>query len=205
MTSYRNMVRLLVLFFFIAMIICGCASKPYLDLTYQLPAPSASQKGNLVCLTVKDARQNKTLFSNAAKKEFQNFNGLFNLSIVDINKKQSQLGTYKIEELFQKTLGKRMQNMGIKVQKGCLDQKPVMQVDIKKFKIDIVNHRWKASVGYEAIFTRDGKKKVKETISGNAERIKIVGSKAAQSVVEELFTDMINRLDINRLFDQSIL
>jgi ABC-type uncharacterized transport system auxiliary subunit len=205
MTSDRNMVRLLVLFFFITMIICGCASKPYLDLTYQLPAPSASQKGNLVCLTVKDTRQNKTLFSNAAKKEFQNFNGLFNLSIVDIHKNQSQLGTYKIEELFQKTLAKRMQNMGIKVQKRCMDQTPVMQVDIKTFKIDLVDHRWKASVGYDAIFTRDGKKKVKETITGNAERIKVVGSKAAQTVVEELFTDMINRLDINRLYDQSIL
>ena len=80
-----------------------------------------------------------------------------------------------------------------------------MQVEIKIFKIDLINRKWKANVSYETSLTADGKNIVKETVSGKAERVKLVGSKAAQEVVGDLFTDMINRLDINRLFDQLIL
>jgi uncharacterized lipoprotein YajG len=190
--------------FFGMMMIQACAKKPYIDLTYQLPAPSASQAGKQVCLSVVDSRQERELFSNTAKKEFENFTGFFNLTVVGIDKKRSQIGAYELEQLFQKTLEQRLQNMGVDVLKACDGQYPTIQVTIKTFKIDLADRKWKAQVSYETSLTTDGKNFIKESVTGKADRVKIVGSKAAQTVVGELFTDMINRLNINRLFDQSM-
>lgn len=193
-----------VLFFGMAMMIQGCAKKPYIDLNYQLPAPSASQKGKKVCLTITDKRQDPDLFGETAGKEFQNFTGFFNLTVVDTDQKSSQVGAFELEQLFQRAMEKRLQNMGIEVLSKCSDQQLAMQVTIKTFKINLANQRWKAQVSYEASLTADGKNFVKETVTGKGERVKLMGTKAAQTVVGELFSDMINRLDINRLFDQSM-
>lgn len=193
------------LFLLSAIMIQACAKQPYLEITYQLPAPSASQKGYEVYLMVKDNRKDTLLFGPAAQKEFQTFTGIYALTVVGVDKKRSTIGTYQLEQLFEKTLETRLQNMGVEVFKEHIDQKPVLQIDIKTFKIELVNHKWRANVAYEASLTADGKNIVKETVSGKAERVKLVGSKAAQRVVGELFSDIINRLDINRLFDQLIL
>lgn len=205
MMSFGNRFRVAVVICLGMMMIQTCAKKPYLELTYQLPAPSASQSGRKVCLSVVDARQDKELFGVNAQKEFPNFSGFFHLNVVTLDKKSSQIGAYELEQLFQKTLEKRLQNMGVDVLKKCSEQVPVMQVAIKAFKIDLVDRKWRAGVKYEAGLTADGNSFVKETVSGKAERVKLVGSKAGQTVAGELFTDMINRLNINRLFDQSML
>jgi len=182
----------------------ACAQKPYLELAYQLPAPTATQAGKKVCLKVNDVRKDKELFSENAKKEFQNFTGYFNLTIVSTDEKSTQVGAYELQQLFQKTMEKRLQNMGIDVLQECSGLQPIMQVDIKRFKIDLVERKWKARVAYEVSLTPDSKNIIKESVSGNAERGRLVGSKAAEKVVGELFTDMINRLNIDRLFDQGL-
>lgn len=200
--SFKYLCITLCLFLSVIMI-TSCAKQPYMEMAYNLPAPSASQIGSQVCLTVSDVRTDPELFGDAAQKEFQNFTGIYALTVVSVDKKRSSLGAYKLEELFQKTLEIRLENMGAEVLQACGEETPVMQVEIKTFKIELINRKWRANVAYIANLTADGKNIIKETVSGKAERIKLVGSKAAQRVVGELFTDMINRLDINRLFDQS--
>jgi hypothetical protein len=44
-----------------------------------------------------------------------------------------------------------------------------------------------------------------ETVVGNAERINIIGRKGADTVISEIFTDMLNRVDIVKLFAQAKL
>jgi hypothetical protein len=41
---------------------------------------------------------------------------------------------------------------------------------------------------------------VSETITGNAQRLKTIGSGGAEKVISELVTDMANKLDIAELF-----
>lgn len=200
MARFCEVIHLVFLLFLSMVMLQACAKKPYLELEYQLPAPSAALKASQTCLKVKDIREDPEIFGNAAKKEFENFSGFFSLSVVSVDKKRSQIGAYELAQLFQKTLEKRLQNMGVEVLKECAEGKPVLQAQVKIFKIDLVEGRWRADVSYEAGLTRDGKNIVKEAVSGKAERVKLVGGKAAQRVVGELFTDMINRLDIYRLF-----
>lgn len=188
----------------VSTLIQACAAKPYLAMSYQLPAPSASQIGKKACLTVADTRDSTEIFEDSARKVFKDFNGTFNLTVLSIDDKSRGYGNIELEMLFQKALEERLRNMGIEILSTCSDQQPSMRVEIKIFKINLSSHKWKAKVAYEASLTTDGRKTVKESVTGNAERVKLVGSKAAETAVAGLFTDVINRLDINRLFDQSM-
>ena len=42
-----------------------------------------------------------------------------------------------------------------------------------------------------------------ETISGSAERLKVMTKSDAEKVLSELLTDMANKLDVARLFQQA--
>ncbi len=180
----------------------ACAAKSYLEMTYQLPAQSAAQMGRKACLTVTDTRKTPEIFSSSAQKAYKNFSSFFNLTVLSIDEKSAHYGNVELEMLFQRALEERLQNMGVELLSSCSDQYPTLNVAVKTFQIDLIRRKWIANVAYEASLTVDRKKIVKESVAGKAERVKLVGSKAAQTVVEELFNDMINRLDINRLFDQ---
>ena len=58
---------------------------------------------------------------------------------------------------------------------------------------------------YEANLTKDSQIIARETVRGSAERVKIIGSREAEKVVGDLFSDILNRLDIEKLFEQAML
>ena len=55
-------------------------------------------------------------------------------------------------------------------------------------------------MSYQTKLLKDGNIILSETVSGKAERYKVVGSREAEKVIGELLTDMINQLDVQQLF-----
>jgi hypothetical protein len=60
-------------------------------------------------------------------------------------------------------------------------------------------------MSYEAKLIKDGTVLAAQIIEGEAERVKVMGRKEADTVTGEIFTDMVNRLDLSRLFQQAQL
>jgi hypothetical protein len=81
----------------------------------------------------------------------------------------------------------------------------VFQITINQFQINLIGQKWMADISYEASLTQDTQLVAREVVSGSAERLKMIGSGGAEKVIGEIFTDMINRLNIERLFQQAKL
>jgi hypothetical protein len=58
-------------------------------------------------------------------------------------------------------------------------------------------------MSYEAKLLKEGKVLATRTINGQAERFKLIGRDEADRAVGEIFTDMINRLDVLDLFQST--
>ena len=78
----------------------------------------------------------------------------------------------------------------------------VLRIDINQFRINLVGQKWMADVGFEAKLIEGQQTISRETVSASAQQVKIMGSAGAEEVIGEIFTDAINRLNIERLFDQ---
>jgi hypothetical protein len=78
-----------------------------------------------------------------------------------------------------------------------------MVIVLKEMVLDLFNRKWMVSIGYEAQLVKHGKAISKQMINGQAERLKVIGRKQADMVLTELFTDVVNRLDVPRLFQKA--
>jgi hypothetical protein len=58
-------------------------------------------------------------------------------------------------------------------------------------------------MAYEAKLQPGDTVRASQTVAGEAERAKILGVKQADQVMSELFTDMVNRLDLKGLIQKS--
>jgi len=188
------------------MVICfACAKKSYIDVDYHLPIAEGSLAGRTVFMETQDDRSDMEIFDQRAKAEFQHFTGLFALSLQLSDGQQKVLGAYELPKLFETALAQRLDRMGVKMAAQQTPGLPVFQIKIDRFKIKLVGRKWMADIRYEASLTRDGQLIAREVVSGSAERLKVMGSGGAEKVIGEIFTEMINRLNIERLFQQANL
>ncbi len=56
---------------------------------------------------------------------------------------------------------------------------------------------------YEAKLVKDRKELAKQMISGQGERLKLVGRRQADIILGEIFTDLVNKANMSRLFRQA--
>jgi hypothetical protein len=78
---------------------------------------------------------------------------------------------------------------------------PVVVIVVKKFFLDLVKHNWIGRIAYDAKLLVDGRVKVTRSIEGSARRLNALGRADADTLVGELFTDCVNRLDLHGLFE----
>ena len=189
-----------------AMAACiACAKKSYIDVDYRLPPAEASLAGRTVFMEIQDDRSETEIFDRRAKEQFQHFTGLFALILQLSDDDQKVLGAYELPQLFETALVQRLKTMGAGVAAERSAHIPVFLVKLSQFQIKLVGQKWMADIRYEASLTRDGQLIAREVVSGSAERLKVMGSGGAEKVIGEIFTEMINRLDIERLFQQAKL
>ncbi len=60
-------------------------------------------------------------------------------------------------------------------------------------------------MNYEAGLSVNSQVVAKESVNGESERVRIIGRKGADDNLSSLFTEIINRLDIHKLFQQAKL
>ena len=183
--------------------IVSCASIPELKVLYQLPPRSDQLKGKSVFLLVEDARKNKEILKQGAKKEFGNFVGNISLSVARHNESGFKIGLFEFAAMVKEGFKRRLENAGLKVMAKRSPGGPQLLIGINDFTLDLVGRKWKAKMGYEAKLIKDGQTLATQIIEGEGERHKLIGRKEADTVTGEIFTDMVNRLDLVRLFRQA--
>jgi hypothetical protein len=177
----------------------GCAGRSYLIVDYKVPPATSELSGQPFDLRVEDQRNSEKILSDDAARQFKAFKNRFSLAWIMEDKERILAGEHDILALFKTAFEKRLALMGTDHSSGGSSPAPVLTISLDKFTIDLKNHKWIASVGYRATLTEQGHTVAKERVRGNAERLKVIGRKGADVVIGEIFTDVVNRLDIMAL------
>lgn len=183
----------------------SCAKNSYINVDYSLPSPADTLSGRTVWVETRDLRNDTEIFDPRAKDKFKHFTGLFALSLAMPDDQHKILGAYELRQLFETALIQRLQKLGVGVSTEPSPKVPVFQITIHQFHIKLIGQKWIADVSYETSLSLDAKLVAREVVTGNAERMKLMGSGGAEKVIGEIFTDMINRLNIERLFQEAKL
>jgi len=152
---------------------------------------------------VKDARPKAVIVGNGAKEDFENFPGTISLSIARQNEPGLSIGLYDPPDLLKEGLRRKLENEGMELVSGQTLGEPELLIVLNEFLLDLVDRTWMVKMAYEAKLLKAGKVLVTRTVSGQAERFKLIGRDEADRAVGEIFTDMINRLDVLGLFQSA--
>jgi hypothetical protein len=204
MQRTTQLMLLLVYTWVIVAVVGACASKSYIDVNYRLPVASDDLKGKRVFLECRDVRSDKTIFGQNAKDDFKHFTGLFSLS-VNQGQKPFVAGAFDLPSLFKEAFKRRFENSGLDVLTQPEKTIPVLEIVIKEFRLDLVDRKWVAAIKYEARLLKGELLLVTKTISGDAERLKVIGQGDAEKVLGEIFTEIVNQLNLGKLLEQATL
>lgn len=200
----RNQVFTRGLLFLVILAFAGsCASIPELKVNYRLPPPSNELKGKGVLLVIQDARKTKEILGQGARKELKGFSGNFSLSIADYKEKGFKIGIFQVPAMMREVFKRRLQDFGLRVLFEESRGVPQLSIVLKEFYLDLVGYKWVVRMSYEAKVIKDGEFLASQMLNGQAERFELMGHEEADVAVEEIFTDMVNRLDIVRLFKKA--
>lgn len=183
----------------------GCAGRSYLIVDYRLPTATDRLKGQVVRLNVTDVREDRYIFTPRAQIEFRDFQERYSLAWIMEDQSRVLAGEHDLRELFSEAFTKRLERTGIEIGPPSQTRLPVFEVVLKTFKIDLQDRKWIARVSYDVNLSSDNQWIAHEKVSGTAERVKVIGRKGADTVISEIFTDIINRVDIVKLFEQAKL
>lgn len=185
-------------------ILVACGGRSYLNVVYQLPENYKGLADHPVYLEVRDERTQKDIFTPDARRTFRHFTGLFSLEVIGTTGTSQMAGAYDLAGLFEEALRERFKRQGITVLDAPRSDANRLAVAVDTFSIDLKNHKWLAQVGYAVALHKPSGTIIKEKIRGNAERVKIVGKGAIEKVIGEIFSDSVNRLNLQRLLDGSV-
>jgi hypothetical protein len=188
--------------FFVVAIFASCATIPELTVNYGLPPEADDLKGKKIFLSLVDNRAVKDILGEGARKEFENFSGNISLSLARGEEEGFKVGLYNLSSLFLEVFTRRLRTLGAEVVSERNQGDVEVALVIREFVLDLVDRKWTVSIGYEARLLKNKKLLAKQTITSRGERVKLVGRRQADTVLSEVFTDMINKLDVKKLLEQ---
>jgi hypothetical protein len=186
--------------FFVAMATSFCAPKNFLVVNYQLPEEPEILREDSVALVFKDSREDPAIVTKSAKMALKDFSGNFTLIVAQENKNDRLVGAFGLHSMMKQIFKHRLENAGIQVASEEESGETVVEIILKAFKLDLVERNWVIKMTYQANLVRQNRFIAGETITGSAERLRVVGSKDAEKVVGELISDVVNRLNLSELF-----
>ena len=184
-------------------LVSACASKPFLKVQYQLPSSSTALTGETISLTISDLRKDAAFLSGNAKKSIENFNDTYSLVVVGDDGSGDLIGAYDVDSLLREIFKQRLENEGVQVFATAENANTSLAIDLKEFNLDIVDHKWLLRMSYQAGLSKNKGIIAKESVSGSAERLKVMGKTDAEKILGELVTDMVNRLDVAKLVEKT--
>jgi hypothetical protein len=199
MRSAKHSFALITLILAIGIGAWSCTSSHLLRVHYKLPEASDSLAGARVSLSLEDQRRNKAFLTQNARDTLNDFSGYFTLTISEPDSGKKLLGAFDLTSAVKEIFKNRLRHDDIAVVDPKEDVAEI-KIVLKEFLLDLQGRDWIFNMSYQANLTSQGKITVSETITGNAQRLKTVGSGGAEKVVSELVTDMANKLEIAKLF-----
>lgn len=190
-----------VVLLFISLI--GCTKRPYLVVDYKIVAASNQLDGKRLRLQVKDLRLNPSIFTPVAAAQFPGFEDRYRLTRLNGKNEKTLLDEQDLHGLFYEAFAMRLEKMGVEIVPMERDDVPLFQILINTLKIDLQDRKWVTSVSFEGNLSVDNQLVARETVSGEAERVKILGTKGADDTFSDIFTEIVNRLNIVKLFRQA--
>ncbi|MBW2432861.1 MAG: hypothetical protein JRF36_04615 [Deltaproteobacteria bacterium] len=203
MISFGFRIQTIAFILFVALATYYCASKNYLVVNYQLPSEPVTVQETEISLIFKDQRTEQILVTQSAKSALKDFSGNFALIVASGNKNERLLGAFSLSSMMETIFRQRFENAGVRVAPQNESRPTAVEIILKEFKLDLIKRKWVVQVTYQANLLEEDRFKGGQTISGNAERLRVVGSKDAEMVIGELLTDAVNRLNLDELFDSS--
>jgi hypothetical protein len=178
----------------------ACSSIAYIQLDDRLPAKANALEGRKVFLAVEDERKTKEFAGRGVKREFDNFSETLSYSVRKGTEPPLKLGLYDAPSLVKEAFRLRIENEGVEI----VPEKKASQVELvfvlQEFSLDLIDRTWKVRLGYEARLVKNGAVLSKQFATGEAERLKLIGTEQADAVVGDLFADVMNRLNVAKLF-----
>jgi hypothetical protein len=188
---------------FVLMAVTSCTTIPELKVTYQLPMRSEALKGKKVFVGFEDARKSKDLIGRGAQEQYKNFSGNITLFFARGDDDGFKIGVYHVPALFKEVFKERLEHLGAEVVSERKESEIEMMIVLKDLLLDLADRDWVVRMGFEARLMKEGEFLASQTISGQAERLKVLGRRDADKVMGEIFSDVVNRLDVPRLFQQA--
>lgn len=183
-------------------LIVSCTTIPYIQVLYRLPPETTELKDKTILLTFKDLRKTENFLGPGAKADYKNYSDNFSFSVARGTDKGFKIGVFDLESLIIETFKRRFENTGVKVITKADGEDAKVVIVLKEFMLDLVSRKWQFEMAYEARLVREGKVLSKQIITGSGERLKLYGKKEADKVVGEIYTNMVNRLNVERLFQK---
>lgn len=183
----------------------GCSTIAELSVHYELPPASEELAGRSLALSVEDARSTKDILGAEAEEVFRHFGGKVSYSYARHGQEGFRQGLYEVPELFEAAFRKKLENLGMNVREDAAPGVPEMVVRIEEYALNLVGRQWVGRAVYEARMLEEGRWLAAQQINGRAERARIFGRRQADELMSELFTDVVNRLDVHRLLEQAAL
>jgi len=202
MQPVKRSLAITALMVIVGMCAGSCTSPQLLRVHYQLPATSDSLEDIRVSLALKDMRRNKAFLSQSARETLSDFSGNFTLLVSPDDSSGTLLGAYNLTSAVKALFRQRLLHEGITV----VDKKDgdaEMEIGLKECMLDLQGRNWVFSMSYQTNLLREGKLTASETITGRAERLKTIGGREAEKAISELVTDMVNKLEVAKLFRQA--
>lgn len=182
----------------------SCAKSPYINVDYRPPdGHPVMIPAETVAIEAVDLREDTPIFNDEAKNTFKNFSGEFSLLMRESESQQTSLGHHTLPQLFETAFAQRLQRLGVDVIDRPSPETLRFQIGISQFRIGLDGNTWRTDISYKASLLEDGKTVTSETVTGSAKRPKIAGRGGAEKAISEIFTDVINQLDIERLFAEA--
>ena len=186
-----------------AILVSACASKPFLKVQYQLPSASTALTGERISLAVSDRRNDDSFLSSNAKKSINDFNDIYSLVVLRADGSGNLIGAYDLDSLLKEIFKQRLENEGLQVVATDADADASLEIQLKEFKLDIVDRKWVLRMSYQAGLSKNRGLIAKESVNGSAERLKVMGKSDAEKILGELVSDMVNKLDVAKLLQQA--
>ena len=199
MKSFYPRITAICMILFIGIFSSTCASKNFLTVTYQLPPSAVESKEIKVALTVKDIRENPVTATKSARIALKNFTEHFALIVAQENKNDKLVGAFGLSSMIKEIFKHRLENAGVVVAAEEDPTLPLVEILLKEFLIDLQDRKWIITMNYQANLVKENRIVTGQTVTGTAERLRVVASKDAEIVIGELVSDAANKLNVNEL------
>lgn len=186
------------------LLLSACAPRTYLKIDYALPVPSKKLQGQTVRIEIKDLRADRQIFTPAAEPQFKYFMNRYELAVTE-GRRKVPLAFEDLQGLFREAFKLHLKQLGATVVASKDHSAPLLRILLQEVRIDLQDHKWKAKIRYEADLLVGNRLAARETVSGAAERVRIIGSGGADEALSDILTDVVNRLNIVKLFQRAKL